>query len=147
MKLLILIREIQRYDFVRFRLAAAAPVRFTNRNVDVPRARLTFANWKFEFRGVWTHSVSNCSPRRQTVNVTICELVHVRGREAESMCQFASLGTRAWATRRFTRSQFNIWYTCANDTPIHRVTTQHLEHVCGRHADLPRHKPTFGTRV
>ena len=52
MKLLILIRETQRYDFVRFRLAAAAPVRFTNRNVDVPRARLTFANWKFEFRGV-----------------------------------------------------------------------------------------------
>ena len=52
MKLLILIRETQRYDFVCFRLAAAAPVRFTNRNVDVPRARLTFANWKFEFRGV-----------------------------------------------------------------------------------------------
>ena len=52
MELLILIRETQRYDFVRFRFVVATRVRFTNRNVEFPCARLTFANWKVEFRDV-----------------------------------------------------------------------------------------------
>ena len=40
-----------------------------------------------------------------------------------------------------------MWYNCVGDTPIDKVTHQHLVRLCGRHADSPGHKSTFCTFV
>ena len=83
----------------------------------------------------------------QVRHTKVCHFAHVCGRHVDSSSHNATFGTHVWAARRLTKSQFNIWYTCVDDSVIHRVATQHLVHVCGRHVDPPGHNATFGTGV
>ena len=67
-------------------------------------------------------------------NAFIC--THVCGRQSDSVCQFESFDTCAWATRRFTSSTRIILHTCVDDKPNQFVNLHHSAHMRGRHADF-----------
>ena len=79
--------------------------------------------------------------------VTSQLFAHLCWRHAGSLGHKSTFCTFVWATRRFTRSHVNILYICVGDTPVHQVTSEHLVHLCKRHAVSQSHKSTFGTRA
>ena len=100
---------------------------------DVPIGTIRFATRTYVF-------LSTCVGDTPIHQVTMQLFAHLCGRHADSPGHKSTCGTCVWATRRFTRSQANILYMCVGDTPIHKVTSQHLVRLCGRHADSPCHK-------
>ena len=74
-------------------------------------------------------------------------LVQVRGRQADSVCQHASFGTRAWTTRRFSSPTFMVCSGRVGDSPVPVINTHHLVHVRWRRADSCRQHAPFGTRA
>ena len=59
--------------------------------------------------------LSMCVDDTSIHNAATQHLVHMCGRYADPRDQNAAFGTCVWATRRFTKAQINIWYTCVDD--------------------------------
>ena len=57
---------------------------------------------------------------------------------SESQRYDLRVGARAWTRSRINVSICILGHTCVGHTPIHKVTIQHLVHVCGRRFELQK---------